>query len=128
MAVNTETEPVIPTRNFVDSYFVETLRSPTLGYATGFILLAATAAVLGGTYETVSEGFRAATMVREHNFAETIRSGLAVVGAEVAVVTGIEVIRSYTRVWNHPLSQSLYQYHDRLRSDWNKRRKEWNFR
>ena len=116
-----ETEPEVPTRNVVERFFVDTLRYPDLGYAIGAIQIAAIAAVGGGAYETLVEGNRVAVMLGEHNYAEAIRSGLAIAGAEVATVTGLGVIRSFARVWNHPNAQRLYDYHARMRSAWDRR-------
>ena len=120
MSNRSEVEPVIPRRNIVDSFFIETLRTPDVGYAVGPVLIAAVAAIGIGILGVTTEGLRAAAMIQEHSFVEAIRSGLTVMGAEVAVATGVGVIESFAHVSNHPNHIPLYEFHARKRTAWDK--------
>ena len=119
MSAFLDKEPNIPTRNLVDAFFIEaTTNNSPVSYTLAPVLLAAVVTVIGGTYEEVSEGIRTFNMLVEHNFAEAIRSSLAVLGSGVAIKVGVDVLRSAAYVMKHPLHQKLYNYHANRRAEW----------
>ena len=114
-----ETEPNIPARNFVDSYFIAATTDSTLAYTVAPVFLLGLALVLGGVTEGVLEAPRLYDALSGHHFAEAIRSGLAMLGAGAVTGAGLEILKSADYVSNHPNLHSLVDYRDRASARWN---------
>lgn len=114
-----ETEPVIPARNIVDSYFINATTDPTLAYTGGAVLLVGLALVGGGVVLGISEAPKLFQVLTQHHFAESIRSGLTILADGVVAYAGSKILQSAAYVSNHPNHQALFDYRAQARTRWN---------